>query len=231
MKASGATWRCRIVLHRERIIMGILLIGASGRTGRLIATKLHGASMPYRAMIRNAAKSGEFERLGGLPVVADLSGDFSHAFTGAHTVIYAAGSAETEGAEQERMIDRDAAIRSVDYARQHGAKLFVIVSALLAFEPERAPEALRHYTQMKRESDDYVVSSGLDYLVLRPGELSQAPGAGTIQIVPDTTSRHTPVAREDVANVVLEALGTKLVNKVIGFVGGDIAIRDALASL
>ena len=210
--------------------MSILLIGASGRTGRLVAEKLHEAAVPFRAMLRRSTQSEEFNRLGGAPIIADLAGDFSSAFAGANTVIYAAGSAETDGADQERLIDRDAVIKSADYSKQHGVELLVVISALLAYEPERSPEALRHYAQMKRESDDYVIASGLDYLVLRPGELSMEHGVGTIQIVSDAESRRVPVAREDVAEVVLDALRAKLLNKVIGFAGGGVPIRDALAA-
>jgi uncharacterized protein YbjT (DUF2867 family) len=208
--------------------MTILLIGASGRTGRLIAEKLHDAASPYRALIRNPARSDEFSRLGASPVIADLNGDFSHAFEGARTAIYAAGSAETEGPDQERLIDRDAVCKSVDYARQHGVKRFVVVSALLADDPEHSPELLRHYARMKRESDDYVVASGLDYVVLRPGTLTMDPGVGTIRIVSDARSAHEPMAREDVAGVVIEVLNLGLVRKVVSFAGGDVAIRDAL---
>jgi uncharacterized protein YbjT (DUF2867 family) len=211
--------------------MSILLIGASGRTGRLVAEKLHAAALPFRAMIRNAAKSAVFELLGGEAVIADLASDFSHAFRGADTIIYAAGSAETEGAEQERQIDRDAVIKSADYARQHGAKLLVVISALLAYDPVQSPEALRHYSEMKRESDDYVMASGVDYLILRPGALTTDPGVGTIEIVSRPASSLAPVSREDVAVVVLEALKAKLANKVIGFAGGSMPIRDALTTL
>jgi uncharacterized protein YbjT (DUF2867 family) len=211
--------------------MSILLIGAGGRTGRLVAEKLHAAAIPFCSLIRNAAKRDEFERLGTRPLIADLAGDFSHAFDGMHTVIYAAGSAETEGAEQERLIDRDAVIKSVDYARQHGVGFFMVISALLAYEPERSPQTLRHYAQMKRESDDYVIASGLDYLVLRPGTLTMEPGAGTIQVVSDVEPLGAAVAREDVAEVVLGALKAGLANKVIGFAGGNMPISEALASV
>ncbi|MBN3761538.1 SDR family oxidoreductase [Burkholderia sp. Ac-20365] len=208
--------------------MSTLLIGASGRTGRLIAEKLHDAVIPFRAMIRNAAKRAEFERLGGQTVIADLSADFSQAFGGADTVIYAAGSAETEGAEQERLIDRDAVMKSADYAKQHGTKLLVVISALLAYDPEQSPQALRHYSEMKRESDDYVVASGVDYLILRPGALTTDPAAGTIEIVSHAGSALAPVTREDVAIVLLAALEAKLTNRIIGFAGGTVLIRDAL---
>jgi uncharacterized protein YbjT (DUF2867 family) len=211
--------------------MSILLIGASGRTGLLVAEKLHAAAIPFCPLIRNAAKREEFEQLGARPLIADLASDFAHAFDGIRTVIYAAGSAESEGAEQERLIDRDAINKSVDYAKRRGVRLFIVISALVAYDPERSPQVLRHYAQMKRESDDYVIASGLDYLVLRPGALTMEPGAGTIQIVSDAESPRAPVAREDVAEVVVDALKAGLVSKVIGFVGGDVPIGDALATV
>jgi uncharacterized protein YbjT (DUF2867 family) len=211
--------------------MSIALIGATGRTGRLVAEKLHGAGIQFRALIRDEAKRAYFEGLGASPVIVDLTQDFSAAIAGIQSVIFAAGSAETEGAEQERQIDRDAIIKAVDYAKRQGADRFIVVSTLLAYAPERAPEALRHYAQMKRASDDYLIGSGLGYLVLRAGTLTMAPGAGTIEIVTDAQSARAPVAREDVADVVLEALRLGLVNRIVGFAGGSEPIGEALAAL
>ncbi|MGF6771852.1 uncharacterized protein YbjT (DUF2867 family) [Paraburkholderia sp. GAS199] len=211
--------------------MSILLIGASGRTGWDVAEKLHGAGMAFRPVIRNPAKSAAFERLGAEPLIADLSGDFSHLFSGMHTVIYAAGSAESDGAEQERSIDRDAVIKSAEYGKQNGVALLVVISALVAYEPESAPAALLHYAQMKRESDDYVIASGMNHVILRPGPLTTDPGKGTIQIASDSNSESSriAVARQDVAEVVIGVLQARLIDKVIGFTGGEIPIREALA--
>jgi uncharacterized protein YbjT (DUF2867 family) len=192
---------------------------------------LHRAGIPFRALLRNEAQRGHFEGLGASPVIVDLTQDFCAALEGVRTVIFAAGSAESEGAEQERQIDRDAIIKAVDCAKQYGANRFIVVSALLAYDPERAPDELRHYAQMKRASDDYLIGSGLDYLVLRPGTLTMEPGTGTIEIVTDAQSARAPVAREDVADVVLEALKVGLVNKIVGFAGGGKPISDALAAL
>lgn len=208
--------------------MSIVLIGATGRTGRLIAQRLHAAAMPFHALIRNAAKRDEIERLGGTPIVADLLGDFSHAFERMDTVIFAAGSAESEGQQQEISIDRDAVVRSVDYAKHHGVRRFVVISALLAADPEHASEAMRHYSRMKREADDYVVASGLDYLVLRPGPLDMEPARGTIALTTDASAR-VPVARDDVAAVTVEAVQRGIKHAIIGFIGGTMPIADALA--
>ncbi|MEX3940533.1 SDR family oxidoreductase [Paraburkholderia sp. BR10937] len=211
--------------------MKVLLIGASGRTGRSVAQKLHAAAMPFRALIRNAVKADEFLRLGADTAIADLESDFSQAFAGIDAVVYAAGSAETEGADQERQIDRDAVIHAANYATQRGVNRFLVVSALLAFDPKRAPDTLRHYAEMKQQSDDYVIASALEYVILRPGQLSVEPGVGTIQIVSNVGSPHAPVARDDVAEVVVEALKAGLSRKVIGFAGGKDPIASALAAV
>ncbi|MEN3293001.1 MAG: hypothetical protein V7642_2254 [Burkholderiales bacterium] len=210
--------------------MTTLLIGANGRSGRPIATRLAEAKIPFRAMIRDEQQQEHFSRLGADVVVADLTEDFSHALDGVDTVIFTAGSAETEGSESERLIDRDAIIKAVDYAKQRGIQRFIVISTLLAPAPERGPEALRHYVQMKRESDDYLINSGLDYVVLRPGPLTTEPETGRIAVTEDPSARK-PVAREDVAAVVMEALQGGLSNRIIGFIGGDVPIREALKAV
>jgi uncharacterized protein YbjT (DUF2867 family) len=211
-------------------MMTTLLIGANGRSGWPIASRLADAKIPFRAMVRGEQQKEHFSRLGAEVVVADLTRDFSHAFDGVETVIFTAGSAETEGSESERLIDRDAIIKAVDYAKQRGIKRFIVISTLLAPAPERGPDALRHYAQMKRESDDYLINSGLNYVVLRPGPLTTEPAAGKIAITDDPSARK-PVAREDVATVVLEVLQGGLDNRTIGFTGGDLPIAEALKSV
>lgn len=208
--------------------MSVLLIGATGRTGRPIARRLYQKGLAFRVLIRDPAQQRLFAQLGAQTVVANLRGDFSSAFDGIDTVIYTAGSAQTEGSDAERAIDRDAIITAVDLAQQHGAKRFVVVSTLLAYDPERSPKSLRHYARMKRESDDYVIGSGLEYLVLRPGTLSDEPGTGKIGLLTAQGEQRRPVAREDVAHVVVAALESGVTRKVIGFSCGDTPIEEAL---
>ena len=64
--------------------------------------------------MRGEAQRAYFEGLGASPVIVDLAQEFCAALAGAHSVICAAGSAETEGAEQERQIDLDAIVKAVD---------------------------------------------------------------------------------------------------------------------
>lgn len=207
--------------------MTILLLGATGRTGRRIANRLHEAGSAFRAVYRRPDQTPYFEALGAQTAVCDLAGDFSSVFAGADAVIYAAGSAETEGAEQERQIDCDAVKKTADFAKAHGVGRVVIISALGAFRP-RQGDPLYHYSLMKREGDDYVIASGVDYVILRPGPLSDGPAAGAIELATAPVAAAPPVSREDVAAVAVHALGADIHHRVIGFVGGAIPIEEAL---
>ncbi len=211
--------------------MSILLLGATGRTGRHLAKRLHDAGLGLRVLIRDPARRPIFEALGAQALVIDLREDFSRAFDGIHTVIYAAGSADGEGVCAERAIDRDAIIAATDYARQYRCQCFVLISTLLAADPSRAPASLRHYAQMKRESDEQVIGSGLDYLVLRPATLTDEAGCGAIDLVDAPSPGAGTVSRDDVAHVAVAAWQAGLRNRVLGFQKGHSDITSVIERL
>lgn len=208
--------------------MKVLLIGAHGRTGRHIARQLRAASLPFRVLLRKSAHRGEFAALGAEIVLGDLTNDFSHTFDDITHVIYAAGSAESEGVNEERAIDRDAVQRTADYAKRRRTKQLVVISAISAYWPTSNPLALRHYAKMKREADDYIQASGVPYVILRPGPLSDDTGRGTIALSTKRDANAAPVSREDVGRIAVACITRDIRDEVIGFIGGDVPIDDAL---
>lgn len=213
------------------LAMKVLLIGAHGRTGRPVARKLHQHGIAFRALLRKSAQKSEFAALGAEIVLGDLNNDFSHAFDDITHVIYAAGSAETEGVQEERAIDRDAVMRAADYAKRRRVRQLVVVSALLAAHPEKSPFALRHYSRMKREADDYIAHRGVRYAILRPGPLSDEPAHGGIALAGERTLSMPAVSREDVAELAVRCVMRGVKDATIGFVGGNEPIDHALDAL
>jgi uncharacterized protein YbjT (DUF2867 family) len=211
--------------------MKVLLIGAHGRTGRHIAQQLRAASLPFKVLLRKSAHRGEFAALGAEIILGDLTNDFSHAFDDVTHVIYAAGSAESEGVNEERAIDRDAVQRTADYAKRRRTKQLVVISAISAYWPKSSPLALKHYSKMKREADDYVQASGVPYVILRPGPLSDDVGRGTIALCTQRSADAAPVSRDDVARITVACVKRDVRDEVIGFVGGDVPIADVLDSV
>lgn len=212
--------------------MTILLIGAHGRTGQHIARRLAAARLPFKVLLRRAEQAGMFRALRAQIVLGDLTRDFSHAFDGVTGVIYAAGSAESEGDKEERQIDRDAVKLTADLVARRRAGKLVVISAISAYWPERSPLGLQHYSQMKREGDDYVIahSQRVDYVILRPGPLSDGPATGTIALATERAASATPVSRADVADVTVRVLTGDVHRAVIGFVGGDVPVDAAIAA-
>jgi uncharacterized protein YbjT (DUF2867 family) len=202
----------------------VLLIGAHGRTGRLIARRLHDETLPFRAMLRRSAHKSEFSAMGAEIVLGDLNNDFSHAFDDITHVIWAAGSAQTESIHEQRAIDRDAVMRAADYAKRRRVRQIIVLSALSAYHPESAGFALRHYARMKREADAYVARRGVPYVILRPGPLSDDAARGTIALA-DEFARITPkVSRDDIAHLTLHCITSNVTNRLFGVIGGDESI-------
>lgn len=211
--------------------MKVLLIGAHGRTGCLIARRLHDEAIPFRAMLRKSAHKSEFAAMGAEIVLGDLTNDFSHTFDDITHVIYAAGSAATEGVHEQRAIDRDAVMRTADYAKRRRVQQLVVVSALSAFYPERSGFALRHYSRMKREADAYVAHRGVPYAILRPGPLSDEPARHAVALADALTERKPEVARADVASIAVRCVTLGISNRMIAFVGGGEPIDIVLDAL
>ena len=56
---------------------------------------------------------------------------------------------------------------------------------------------MRPYQEAKAEADKYVVESGLDYTIVRPGGLTDDPGTGKVQL--GERLDYGKVTRDDVA--------------------------------
>ncbi len=208
-----------------------LVLGANGRTGQHIVRHLRQQGDAVTAFIRSDAQADKFREWGAQVFLGNLDDNFSAAFNGAHTVIYAAGSAEDQGEKEERAYDRDAIIVTADLAKKVGIDCLAVVSALTAFEPARHDDALAHYRQMKYEGDEYVKRSGQPYLIIGPTTLTDDPAVGRIALHTRQAGPLPSVTREDTALVTIGALKAGLRNRYIGFSGGNQAIAEALASL
>ena len=128
-------------------------------------------------------------------------------------------------------VDRDAAIRVIDAARQAGTRRFVMVSYFGAGADHGVPEgdSFFAYADAKAAADAHLRASDLDWTVLGPGALTLDPATGRIELGPAAAKGR--VSREDVAYVVaavLEDNGT--LERTIEFNNGDTPIADALGA-
>ena len=186
--------------------MEVLVAGGHGQIAlrllRLLARNGHRA----RGMIRNPDHAADLEAVGARPVLCDLEQDDPQPHLGtAEAIVFAAGAGPGSGAERKRTVDLGAAVKLIDAARELGVARYVMVSSMGTADVEHASEAMRPYLQAKRDADEALMHSGLDWTIVRPGRLTDAPGAGTVDAAP-ALGRSGEITRDDTALVLLESL-------------------------
>lgn len=212
--------------------MHVFIAGANGQIGQHLLREMADSDHEARAMIRHQDQGPELQQLGATEtVVGDLEQDCSEAMKGCDAVIFAAGSGPHTGPDKTVDVDQDGAIRLVDTAKAMGIKRFIIVSSMRAEEPDKGPEKLRHYLEAKRNADEHLKNSGLDYTIVRPGQLTNDDGTGKVA-VSSRLEDFGKIPRQDVARVLLAALDSDTAtNKVFDVVSGDTPVAEALSKL
>ncbi|MGP9766609.1 SDR family oxidoreductase [Halomonas sp. AOP13-D3-9] len=152
--------------------MTTLVIGANGQIGKQFCELAQKADTPLKAMIRSEEQAAWFSERGIETVIADLEGEFEHAFEGCDQVVFTAGSGPHTGPDKTLMIDLFGAIRTADIAKQKGLSRYIMISAMRAEQPLEAPEKMRPYMAAKFAADAHLRSSGVPYVILKPGRLT-----------------------------------------------------------
>ena len=120
--------------------MTTLVIGANGQIGKQFCELAQQAGTPIKAMLRSEEQLPWFKERGIKTVIADLEGDFAHAFEGCDQVVFTAGSGPHTGPDKTLLIDLYAAVRASDIASEQGLSRYVMISAIRAEDPMQAPE-------------------------------------------------------------------------------------------
>lgn len=212
--------------------MHVFIAGANGQIGQHLLQEMANSDHEARALIRHPDQGPDLQQLGATEtVVGDLEHDCSEAMRGCDAVIFAAGSGPHTGPDKTIDVDQDGAIRLMDTAKAMGIKRFIIVSSMGAGEPDKGPEKLQHYLQAKHNADEYLKNSGLDYTIVRPGQLTDDEGTGRIA-VSGAFESFGKIPRQDVARVLLAVLDSAdTANCVFEVVSGDTSVPEALAKL
>jgi uncharacterized protein YbjT (DUF2867 family) len=209
----------------------VLVAGSHGQVGQHIVRMLAEEGHEVRAMIRYEDQAPTLRELGGEPVVADLEGEVAHTVEGCAAVIFSAGGGPGSGAEKKETVDRQGAVKLIEAAKEHGARRYVMVSAMGAADPEAGSEAMQPYLFAKARADASLQESGLDYTIVRPGSLTDDPGDGTVEAAPSLGKRGE-IPREDTARTIVATLKAQnTYGKTFEVLSGDTPVEEAIARL
>lgn len=197
-----------------------------------LARILTGAGHEVSSIFRNPDHASDVEATGAKPVAADVTqlsvGELADIVRGHDAVVWSAGAAGSSP-EDTYAIDRDAAIRSMDAAKDAGVDRYIMVSYIGARKDHGVPagNGFFHYAEAKAAADEHLRSTGLSWTILGPGALTTEPGTGQIEV--SAEPKQDSVPREDVAQVAAAALSNpNTIHKFVQFNSGDTPIAEAL---
>jgi uncharacterized protein YbjT (DUF2867 family) len=213
--------------------VNVVIVGGHGRIGLRLEKLLAERGDSPRGIIRKTEQARDLEEIGAEPIVLDIENvdDITDALAGADAVVFAAGAGPGSGPARKRTVDYGGAVKLADAARSQDIRRYVMVSAIGANHPERWSDEMRPYYEAKAEADKYVMESGLDYTIVRPGGLTDDPGTGKVQVA-EALETGGRVSRDDVAAVIAEALtADNTIGKAFDLLNDGTPISDAIRSL
>jgi uncharacterized protein YbjT (DUF2867 family) len=213
--------------------MEVLVIGGHGQVGLRLLRLLAHDGHRGRGVIRKAEQAGDLEAAGAEAVLCDLErgDDLRPHLGGADAIVFAAGAGPGSGPARKRTVDYGAAAASMQAARDLGVARFLIVSSIGTHDVAGAAEAMRPYLQAKRDADDALKESGLDWTIVKPGHLTDTPGSGRVTVSRSFGGR-ADIPRDDVALVLLECLqAPNTVGVEFELFEGEVPAREAVRSL
>jgi uncharacterized protein YbjT (DUF2867 family) len=217
--------------------MRVVIAGGHGKIALLLERLLAGRGDQAVALIRNPAHVADVQKAGAEAVVCDLEAasadDVAALLSGADAVVFAAGAGPGSGAPRKDSVDRAASVLMADAAQRAGVRRFVQVSSMGAGQPPQhgSDEVWAAYITAKTAAEADLRARDLDWTILRPGGLTNAPAAGKIRIAPPPVPRGA-VPRADVAAVIAALLdnpGTR--HQTLELVGGDSPVAAAVHSI
>jgi uncharacterized protein YbjT (DUF2867 family) len=211
-----------------------VVVGGNGQVARHLHPLLASSERSPVALVRSDEQRAALEALGAEVRLLDIeqatAEEFGRAFAGCDSVVFTAGGGPDGNVERKRTVDLEGSLKSIEAARAAGITRFVQVSAIGVDDPLDADTSpvWRAYVEAKREADEALRASGLDWTVLRPGRLTDGPATGLVAVGNDVP--YTDIPRADVAAVLAAVLDDdRTVRRQWNLVGGTLPVEEAVA--
>jgi uncharacterized protein YbjT (DUF2867 family) len=213
--------------------MDVVVAGGHGKIALRLERLLAARGDSVRGLVRNPDHFDDVSAAGAQPVLADLESDIDvgPVISGADAIVFAAGAGPGSGEARKRTMDLGGAVKLIEAAKAAGIRRYVIVSSMGADHPERASGTFGAYLAAKSKADNALRASGLDYTVVRPGGLTDDPGAGTVD-VSERLGRRGQIPRDDVAAALVEVLDApNTIGKTFEILSGETPVEEAINAL
>ncbi|RBQ18002.1 NAD-dependent dehydratase [Spongiactinospora rosea] len=198
--------------------MKVFIVGIAGGIGSRLAHLLHADGDRVDGLYRRPEQGRALAEHGIEATHGDLTrltaAELAELVRGTDVLVFSAGAGGEGGAEATTKIDGGGLTTAVAAARLAGVRRFVLVSVFPeAGRDGHVSDTFEHYIDVKKRADVELAATDLDWVILRPAALTDAPGTGRISLAPALI--HTEVTRDDVAATIAELVHTPEVRRRI----------------
>lgn len=212
--------------------MNVDIVGGHGKIAMRLAKILADRGDSPRGIIRKTEQAKDLEEIGAEPIVLDIENvdDISDALAGADAVVFAAGAGPGSGPARKRTVDYGGAVKLAEGCIVKGIRRYLMISSIGSNRPDTWSDEMRPYLEAKAEADKFLMETGLDYTIIRPGGLTDDPGTGKVQVADQAD--YAKVPRDDVAATLAACLtADNTIGKAFDLVGGETPIAEAISAL
>jgi nucleoside-diphosphate-sugar epimerase len=198
----------------------VFLAGASRGVGEQIAFQLMENHIKTKVLLRSETTKTQLESMGCKVAMGDALEvpAVEAALLGEEPidmVISTIGGLPQEGQRADYLGNKNL----IDTAVKAGAKKFILISSIGSGNskealPPRALEALGEVLIEKEKAEEYLINSGLTYIIIRPGGLKSEPATGN-GILTENPKISGIIHRADVAHLVMRCLQSDAANNKV----------------
>jgi uncharacterized protein YbjT (DUF2867 family) len=215
----------------------ILVVGATGALGGLIARRLLANGKRVRILVRPGSNFEPLVAAGAEAIIGDLKepSSLTAACHGARAVITTANAAMRSGTDTVAAVDDEGNHNLITAAAEAGVRRFVFVS-VLGSDPNSPSPLLR----AKALTEERLRASGMTFTIIQPDVYLDLLVAGVVAgpvlrglpvtLVGEGRRRHSFVARQDVAAYAVAMLDDPAASNQIVPIGGPepVSWRDVV---
>jgi uncharacterized protein YbjT (DUF2867 family) len=189
---------------------GILVFGGTRGVGLETVRLLRARGEAVTVMVRESSDTADVEATGAALVTGDaLDRDAVDAAFASGSFRAVVSTLSGKGADG-RYADSAGNINAIEAARAAGVGRFVLVSSIGVGDssdalPWIARVMLRSFLREKGRAEAHLFDSGLDYTVIRPGNLGNGPPSASAILTEDRAAGGG-INRVDVARLLVESL-------------------------
>lgn len=187
----------------------VVVVGATGGTGRALVTSLREQGYSVRALVRDEARARVVLGDEITYVEADVrdAASLKPALADARYVISAIGSTRSDPENSPEAVDYGGVVNLAQVAAATGIKQFVLVSSAgVTQEDHFLNRAFDNVLIWKSKGEEALRQSGVPYTIVRPGGLVNTAGGADAMVFAQGDTTAGRISRQDVALICIAAL-------------------------